>query len=113
MGTDKAARDVTRLPQWAQAELAGLAHSVQYWKERAGVVEGEATGKVWYERSILPSSHIPLPDGARVEFRVGSGRWDTICVSLKGDAIEIYSTNGTLSVLPHVSNVIHVELRGL
>ena len=106
--------DVTKLPKWAQAEIARLNANVASWKAKAeAAMSPNAEGTDTFIDAGLPSEpNRGLPPGSHVCFRIGPAHSDVIeCyVSTRhgksGEAVVfVWAPGGDLMVLPSSSNV--------
>jgi len=102
------ARDISKLPVWAQHELTRLAEDVQYWKKLALRVEaGESN--VQYSQGFMDDWQ-GLPDHCIVRFKIG--KKDTIDCHIERDNPDVVSVSAgvkRLIVEPVVSNVVHLR----
>ncbi|MFF1812411.1 hypothetical protein ACFVXW_25420 [Streptomyces sp. NPDC058251] len=97
-----------RLPKWAQEELASLRREVL--RERA--LNDDLRGQVGETNTHVQnysSPDQPLPNDARVKYRLGDRFDQYITVNVEGDALSLHGGR-FLTIHPHVSNAFRVTV---
>ena len=100
--------DATKLPKWAQAEIARLERSVAYWQAKAS--EGPEDSTVFLDD--FSDAPRPLGEDPIITFkRCGMGLADIRVSRMKpgSNVLDISCTEGTLEVTPQSGNVIRVR----
>lgn len=101
-------RDVTKLPKWAQDEIARLTGNVAYWKQKA---EAGPENADTFVDSHFDSPGKPLGQSPRISFRLDPEDWqETIEVYREGDGVVVRSPL-CINVQPQSGNVCRVETR--
>lgn len=103
--------NVALLPRWAQKRIARLATEVEEWKKQAYGATTPGKTNVTLVDQFLTGDEQGLPPNARVRFAV-AGTFVEVghSRSHEGEAIEVRSLDGALSILPSVTNVIYVKV---
>lgn len=101
--------DFTKLPKWAQQEIADRDRRIIDLKRDVEMLKQEnPPSSIYYAH--YGSENVFIPDGARVRFNVGK-KWDDFIEVYRGDkGISVYA-GSPIYVIPHVTNIIHIELR--
>lgn len=100
-------RDRTKLPKWAQQELARLEQSVEYWQGLA-VVGPEGSDTFVRQGWTREAGQLlkPLGDSPSILFDTQSGR---IEARVQDDYLQVASYGaGWLQIRPQSSNVVRV-----
>lgn len=101
------ARDITKLPQWAQQQISRLESDVAYWKAKWDRADsGDTNTWIW---NGMPEDDMPLPPDSRIRFQLHESRDGDVTVMVRDGKLEI---NGgrRMKVLPMSSNLIEVEV---
>lgn len=99
------ARDVTKLPKWAQTRIDTLERNNAYLK--AVLAEGPEDSDTFAD----PYSDSPRPLGKRtmIRFDVGDSSREHFDVRLEGDVLEVYG-GSALMLRPHAANVVKLKI---
>lgn len=101
--------DVTKLPKWAQQEIARLERSVEHWQGVAS--QGSEDSTVFadaYSDAPRPLGEDPVITFSPIGMGIGSIR---VTRSKRGsNVIEVMANEGVLEVSPQSSNVIRVRV---
>lgn len=100
--------DRSKLPRWAQNELAALESSVEYHKRRLNesIGEGgEGTDTIIYMGHDEPAHG--LPNGTPIRFLTDHG---VIEARTEDGRLNVRSSHGSLVLLPVVTNSIVVDV---
>lgn len=100
--------DVTKLPMWARKRIERLTAEVESWKSRALSAASPDQTNVTISDGIEERG---LPRDSHIRFRIGRTQMEVaLRESHDGLGLEVRSLDGTLAVLPLVSNVISVKV---
>lgn len=110
MATNK---DITKLPKWAQDEIARLRSDLAYTEKRLTAVTGERPTNIEVDSfgAMTGKQRKFLDNHSRLKFILKNG--SEVHVSLSGDGkhIEIYGHGGAgaLAVYPRAANSVHLK----
>jgi hypothetical protein len=103
--------DISKLPRWARNRIEKLEADLKHSRKLAESAtspntSGTDTAVVVY--GDAGREYRGLPTGTEVEFRMGEDR--RVRVRMKDGQVYVWSEDGALSILPSVSNAVHVDV---
>ena len=102
--------NVASLPTWARRRIERLEHEVA--KMKADVEAASTPGSTPVTLlGVANQTERGLPPDARVRFRVDASLSErfSIEVSIRDRMLEVRALDGFLTILPAVSNVVHIK----
>jgi hypothetical protein len=101
-----------RLPKYAQDAINASRREIDDLKKEIALLRANYTGDtntfVWHGLE----ENIPLPNNARIHFKLDEGRYRYIECQVKNGKLHVHGSD-MLNIQPEVTNVIDISLRGV
>ncbi len=101
--------DISKLPKWAQQEIAVLRMRLEEAERKNEIFSGERTSRLSIRWGLDNEKFVP--EGYRFQVNLG-GQMIVIILNIDGKVLSIRNSDGRLLIIPQGSNAIDILPEG-